>query len=81
MKTMIALGTVMLIEATLAAPAALVNSHGQIVPDARNQKAAPVPTCCYTKAVAKHLPSGGVSVQLKQACVAGCDKPCLASSR
>lgn len=81
MKTKIVLGTMMLIGATLVAPAALVNSHGQTIPDARDRKAAPAPTCCYTKAIVTHLPSKGVSVQLKTACVPGCDKPCLAASR
>jgi hypothetical protein len=80
MKMKIVLVTMIAIGASLAATAATL-SHGQIVPDARNQKAAPAPTCCYIKAVAKHLPAGGVSVQLKQACVAGCDMPCIANSR
>ena len=80
MKTMIALGTVMVVAAVFAAQGALVNSHGQTI-NARAQAAAPAPTCCYTKAVVIHLPTGGVSVQNKAVCVAGCDKPCLAKNR
>jgi hypothetical protein len=81
MKTKIAVGTMMLIAATFAAPAALVNSHGQTSPDTRTHKPAPAPTCCFTAISVKHLPSGGIGVSMKKACVPGCDKPCLASRR
>jgi len=81
MKTIAMVAMVMAIGTGYAMAATVINGHGQILPKAREHKPEPAPTCCYTKVIAGHLPTGGVAVHHKTACVPGCDKPCLTQNR
>lgn len=55
------------------------------MPETRERHAAKLarvePACCLTKALVTQRPPKGVGVQLKKACVLGCDKPCRAALR